>query len=77
MKPSVFEVVIDHNDDRHHDQMNRLARELRDWAATLSTTKLIREQQEIRPGVFRIRFKPDTRALRTRLCADRLSLSRA
>lgn len=77
MKPKVFEVVIDHNDARHHDQMDQLARELRAWAQTLATSRLIREQQEIRPGVFRIRFKPDPRALKTKLCADRLSLTRA
>ena len=77
MRPSVFEAVIDHNDPAHHDQMNRLARELRAWASQQTTTKLIREEQEIRPGVFRIRFKRDPRAMRRTLCADRLQLSRA
>ena len=77
MHPRHFEVIIDHNDPGHHDQMNRLARELKAWASGLTTTKLIREEQEIRPGVFRIRFKPDLKAVRTRLGADRLALSRA
>jgi hypothetical protein len=75
MKP-VFEAIIDHNDDKHHAQMEKLARELRAWASGLKTTKLIREQQEIRPGVFRIRFKPDLKAAKASLSADRLTLSR-
>lgn len=73
----VFEVVIDHNDDKHHAQMDKLARELKAWASGLKTTKLIREQQEIRPGVFRIRFKPDMRAVKAPVSVDRLTLSRA
>jgi hypothetical protein len=74
--PRVFEVVIDHNDVNHHGQMDRMARELKAWASQLGTTQLIREQQELRPGVFRLRFKPDPAAKR-RVGADQLVLSRA
>lgn len=72
----VFEVVLDHNDPRHHEQLNRATRELLAWAQEIRCLKLIREEQEIRPGVFRLRFVPNRAIAAPRLAADNLTLSR-
>lgn len=66
-RSAVYEVVLDHNDPGHHDAMARHARELKAWAAGHKATHLVREEQELRPGVFRLRF---TAQRQTRFGAD-------
>ncbi len=75
MKP-VFEVVIDHTNPKHDEQLDRATRELFAWAQQMKCTTLIREEQEIRPGVVRLRFLPN-RASATRISRDSLVLSRS
>lgn len=70
----VFEVVLDHNDPQHEDQLDRATRDLYAWARRHQCMQLIREEQEIRPGVVKLRFLPN-RAPRPRVPADRLVLS--
>lgn len=78
MSQPVFEVTLDHNDPGHHDQMARMARDLKAWAQKHRVTQLIREHREVRPGVMRIRFYPDAHATpRRTIHQDRLSLSGA
>lgn len=77
MRPDVFEVVLDHQDPNHHGQMERLARELRAWAQRHGATALVREERQLRPGVFQLRFSVDRHAARVkRFSQDCLALSR-
>ena len=73
----VFEIILDHNASDHQDQMTRAAKALQAWAAQHGITKLIREQQMLRPGVFHVKFFPDGRVQRPAVVGDRLSLSHA
>lgn len=75
MRPA-FEVVLDHNDPKHDETLNRATRELYAWAQQIGCMRLIREEQEIRPGVYRLRFLPNRASNAPRLSRDNLVLSR-
>lgn len=76
MGAPAFEVVIDHNDPKHHDRMEAMLRDLQAWSKRHGVTQLHRETTELRPGVVRVRFTPDRRAARATVSRDRLTLSR-
>ncbi len=75
MSTPVFEVVIDHNDPKHHDRMNAMLRDLQTWAKRHGVAQLQRETTELRPGVTRVRFTPARRATTPVAARDRLSLT--
>lgn len=70
-----FEVVLDHNDDRHHERMAALLPELQAWAAKHGVRFLQREELELRPGVVRVRFTPDRKAAQAAAQQGRDSLA--
>jgi hypothetical protein len=72
-----FEVVLDHNDPKHHDRMAGMLRDLQAWAARHGVRHVKREMQEIRPGVTRLRFTPDARGGAAAPARDSLALSPA
>lgn len=70
-----FEATIDHTRPEHHGQMERLARELKAWAAAHGIHRLVREAREVRPGVVHLRFLPAAGQAPRRFSKDRLVLS--
>lgn len=76
MSTPAFEVMIDHNDPKHHDRMNVMMQDLQAWARRHGVSQLQRETIEVRPGVTRVRFTPARRAAAPAASRDRLSLTR-
>lgn len=71
-----FEIVFDHNDPKHHERLERANRELLAWARKTGSQQLIREETELRPGVFKVRFLAKHAIAAPRLPGDNLVLSR-